>query len=208
MHEHPHFALIPDRAVELYNKTPGDKPRNFTLIPDSLLLHPGTVPIMTTRHPALTAPAGMAAMMNMENSGTRCNLMVALTLWQRELYDWYVVNGITPLVVEAEDYMSDEEVIRSLAKKAGLKPEKCVFKWEKTGEDQQKGMHPMYILLQQTLLNSEGLVKSKSIKKVDLDEEIVKWREQFGPDNAEWMAEKVRESMPDYEFLRSKKIVV
>ena len=213
MHEHPHFAVDPDRALSFVassqvsgSEASRGRPENLTKIPDSILLHPGTVPLFTIRHPALTIPAGYEAMRNLEKTLTRPNVLLVSTLaWHRELYEWYLSNGITPIVAEAEDYMSSKEYVRGLAAKAGLSPDDCIFQWEKVSEDEQKKMNKMYVILQQTLINSEGMVEGKAKRQVDLEKEYERWVKVHGNEEEAFLRELVERSMADYEYLKGKK---
>lgn len=176
-------------------------------MPEKLLLEPGTAVLLNIRHPALSGPGSFRGMRTLEHSWSKPGFIMARHLgWSREMYDWYVSKGITPVVVDAEDYMSSQEFVRLLAKKLGLSPEDCVFKWEKSTEAEKEGMHPMYVKLQQTLLNSEGMVESKVVRKVDIDEEEMKWREEWGNDAARLLRETTDAAMPHYEYLREKRL--
>ena len=216
MHEHPHFAFDPDRALSFVTlsqvsrlEASGRSPENWTKIPDSLLLHPGTVPIFTIRHPALTFPAGYEAMKNLEKSFARPNVLLVSSLaWHRELYDWYLSNGITPIVAEADDYMSSKEYVQRLAAKAGLSPKDCIFQWEKVSEDEQSKMNEMYVKLQQTLINSEGIVEGKAKKEVDLEKEWERWENMHGVEEAAFLKDLVERSIADYEYLKGKKFKI
>jgi hypothetical protein len=213
MHEHPHFAVDPVRALSFVTSSQVSgsgasrgAPENWTKIPDSLLLQPGTVPLFTIRHPALTIPASYEAMSNLEKTLTRPNTLLVSTLaWHRELYDWYLSNGVTSIVAEAEDYMSSKEYVRGLAAKAGLSPDHCIFQWEKVSEEEQRKMNKMYIKLQQTLINSEGMVEGKAKREVDLEKEYERWENMHGMGEAKFLRDLVERSMADYEYLKGKK---
>lgn len=146
-------------------------------------------------------------MKNLELSLNTSNFLIARHLgWQREMYDWFVAHGITPIVVDAEDYMSSPEYVRLVATKLGLSPEHCVFKWEKTAAEEQEKMHPMYVKLQQTLLNSEGMVEGKVIREVDVEVEEGKWREEWGSEVAGLLRETTEVGMGHYEYLRERRL--
>lgn len=210
LHEHPHFALDPELALSFalkdWNCGPILPARNYTMIPEDLMLLPGTVPIFTIRHPALIVPSAYRAMSEFEDSANRSNLIVASTLnWARELYDWYLAKGFEPLVAEAEDYMTNPKMVKNLAKKAGLDPEQCIFEWPAATREEQAQMFPRYVQLQQSLLNSTGLLQGKDRRNVVIEDEMQKWREEFGDQNAIFVKELVHASMPHYEYLRSRK---
>lgn len=213
MHEHPCFAFEPDRALDLvtsewnqpYEKLGGS---NYTIVPDDLLLYPGTIPIFTIRHPALTSPAVYRALNDFEGSISTYNIRFVSQIWQRELYDWYVGHGITPLVVEAEDYMSSPEFVRHLAKQAGLSPENCVFEWEAATPEEIERMNPEYVKVQQTLVKSTGLVSGKVRRDVVVKDEMEKWEAMFGVQGANYVKDMVNASMAHYEYLVGKKMIM
>ncbi|KAF2158844.1 hypothetical protein M409DRAFT_61347 [Zasmidium cellare ATCC 36951] len=213
MHEHPHFAIDVDRGLDYVTKEWNtEKPtdnyaRNFTLFPESVLLAPGTTVLLNIRHPALSGPGAFKGMRTLEHSWSEPGFLMARHLgWQREMYDWYVSKGITPIVVDAEDYMSSQEFVRHLAAKLGLSPEHCVFKWEKVSQEERAKMHPMYVRLQQTLLDSEGMVESKVRRNVNVDEEEKKWRAEWGDDAARLLKETTEASLPHYEYLMERRL--
>lgn len=212
-HEHPHFALDPQRGLEYVTrewnteKPTANYARNYTLFPEKLLLHPGTAVVLNIRHPALTGPGAYRGMSLIEQSLNKANFLMARHLgWQREIYDWYVSKGITPIIVDAEDYMSSKEFVRLLAQKLDLDPEGCVFEWERVGESEQREMHPMYVKLQQTLLNSEGMVEGKVRREVDVDVEERKWRDEFREEVAGMLRETAEAEMMHYEYLRERRL--
>lgn len=101
---------------------------------------------MTIRHPAFVVPAAYDALSNSEKSGNISNYLIPTNYsWQTQLYNFYVANGITPVVAEAEDYMSSPEFVRHLASEAGLDASTCLFEWDAMSEDDQAAQHPMYV---------------------------------------------------------------
>lgn len=213
MHEHPHFALDPQRGLEYVTREWNtEKPtdnyaRNYTLFPESLLLAPNTTVLLNIRHPALSGPGAYRGMSMLEGSLTKSGFIMSRHLgWQREIYDWYVSKGVTPIVVEAEDYMSSPDFVKLLTGKIGLDPEACIFQWEKVPMQEREKMHPMYVKLQQTLLDSTGMVESKVRKEVHVDVEEGKWRRERGEDVARLLRETTEAGMPHYEYLREKKL--
>ncbi|UJO24992.1 hypothetical protein CLAFUW4_14639 [Fulvia fulva] len=162
---------------------------------------------MTIRHPAFVVPAAYDALSNSEKSGNISNYLIPTNYsWQTQLYNFYVANGITPVVAEAEDYMSSPEFVRHLASEAGLDASTCLFEWDAMSEDDQAAQHPMYVKLQQTLINSTGLVPGKVKGAPVLEDEERKWREKFGVEGAVSIKEMVEWAMPDYEYLRDRKL--
>ncbi|KAJ5948575.1 hypothetical protein N7454_001882 [Penicillium verhagenii] len=59
-----------------------------------------------------------------------------------------------------------------------------------------------------TLENSSGIVRDKAPEDVDIDAEAAKWRVEFGEEIGGLVEEYVRKSMPDYEYLKARRITV
>lgn len=212
MHTHPFYTLSPSKLTQ-YVSTPesakaiGD-PQNQTLIPDDLLLRPGTVPIFTVRHPVLFVPSLIRALDSTTPGGTRATYLIGSSLqFSRELYDWYNSRGVEPIVAEADDYMTSEDYCRRLAQAAGLDPSRIAFKWSETSEQQRSEMHPILLKIQQRLVESEGPEAKRAASNVDLDAERRKWDSEFSKDIVSLIKELVDLAMPHYEYLRSRRFV-
>jgi hypothetical protein len=59
-----------------------------------------------------------------------------------------------------------------------------------------------------TLLGSTGVIKDKTPTVVDVAAEAKQWKEEFGEELAYMLETTVRDAMPDYEYLRSRRITV
>lgn len=213
IHEHPQFAASPDDAIEWVShdwKSAGPhRITNFTMIPDGLLLKPTTSAIVTIRHPAWIVPAAFRAMKGVEGSDTRSNLILVCGLhWQRQIYDWCTENGVRAVIVEAEDYMTSPNLVKKLCEEVGLDPERALFSWPRATEEEKAKMHPRVVQLLHTLLHSTGLIPGKATAPPDLPSEEVKWREEFDEERATLIKELVQAAMPDYEYLKARKLTL
>ena len=217
MHEHPQFALNIDRAAPYAKsewKSPLIKaPQNVTAAPDSLLLHPGTIPIFTFKHPAYICRDAYRffVMILGEVHSSPAQVLVTSNLrWQNELSAWYAANGIEPIVVESEDYVTSPELVKEVCRRAGLEENAACFKWDKVPQEEQEKMDPHIQFLLKTLMNSEGvrpeLARSNRDQEVDLDVEEEKWKEEFGEEGAKFIRMEVEAFLPDYEDLRARKL--
>ncbi|KAF7197950.1 hypothetical protein HII31_00664 [Pseudocercospora fuligena] len=179
------------------------------MIPDEVLLRPGTSVIMNLRHPAHVVVAAYRGLRDLEHGADRLNVILITTLrWQREMYDWFVSKGIKPVLAESEDYMTSPDFVKKLCKEAGLDPDHAIFSWPKATEEELANMNPMYAKLLWSLLHSDGLNPSYAKKRLDFDVELAKWKEEFGEDIANFLREEVEASMPHYEYLRAKKLTM
>lgn len=123
-----------------YITTPSDSTEptsesNPTLIPDRLLLHPGTVPVFTIRNPYLQVPSSYRIALGVFGGATYANCLAGIAgRWTRLLYDWYLAHGVQPIVVDADDYMSSEAFVRYLCEVTGLHPDEVLTRWENEEE--------------------------------------------------------------------------
>lgn len=184
--------------------------RNFNLIPEKLLLNPGTVPLFTIRHPILCVPSTIKSIRDTKSGGASVPAYKIGTdlSFARELYDWYMSKGIEPVVVDADDYMTSEHFCRGLAKRLGLDPEQVAVAWEPTPEEQQAQMHPVLRAIQKTLIDSKGLVSGRAAKNINLDEEEARWKDDFPPEVVNLMHDLIQRMSPDYEYLKERRFVV
>ena len=59
-----------------------------------------------------------------------------------------------------------------------------------------------------TLNASTGIIADKSAASIDITAEASKWAEEFGLARAQQLEKWVREAMPDYEYLKERRIQV
>ncbi|KAI1267047.1 hypothetical protein F5Y18DRAFT_381329 [Xylariaceae sp. FL1019] len=199
----------------LDNPTRSDN--NLTCLPDEFLKtwHP----TFLIRHPAVQLPSlyrtAMREDMKLDGKGrARREPYPAETtmLWVRSLYDFYRAhfgeNSNWPIVLDADDVMTQPQVVVKYAKMAGLDTSKLVFSWEKAGkEEMEKQSHTEKIMLS-SVNASTGVNMDKVAGNVDIEKEAVKWREEFGEEGGRKLEKWVREAIPDYEYLRSKRLTL
>lgn len=122
----------------------------------------------------------------------------------RQVYEWYTAqaDGPAPKILDADDLMSDPSVVRKLCAEVGLDPESVIYEWAEKGDDPD----PLKKAFLSTVDNSSGILPGFDAKGLTVDEEVVKWREQFGEQNGNDIAAMVRAAMPDYEYLRNRRV--
>lgn len=210
IHSHPFIAVSPDRIldfIKVVTERSSDPPsaENFTLLPESLLLHPGTIPIFTIRNPKLAVPSAYRVMnsMGLAGGGGRGNYLISTcNIWSCMLYEYYISRGTTPIVAEANDFMTSEDFVRHLCVQAGLDSAEAYFSWPAEGKD---NVHPSYYLSQSSLLDSTGPDPKYAAKNVDLNEEEKEWEAEFGSD-LPLVKEMVELAMPYYEYLYERRL--
>ncbi|KAK4501176.1 hypothetical protein PRZ48_006982 [Zasmidium cellare] len=208
LHTHPYFLQSRERALE-YVKAPIKDHATATkhaLVPDELLLRPGTKPFFVIRHPYLWIPSAVrATAANLKfggfgDGGKGIYYMVGSLTWSRELFDWYQTKGITPVVTDAEDFLSGEAYVRHLCKNVGLNPDEALLSWDKGADTFDEEMPELLRNVQDNLLQSSGAKAGRKAKDIDLEAEPVKWDAEFG-ENSKMVRELVDLAMPHYEHL-------
>lgn len=195
---------------------------NETLLPDEFLQT--WLPTFLIRHPALAFPSRYRAFRDIVGSveaaeANEAEARLDMTLhWTRKLYDWYTrhlsqsksdsdgdVNW--PLVLDADDVMTDPNMLVRFCEIVGMDPTRLRFTWAAATEEQLAQL-PSDITrrMLSTLTASASIIKSKTSANLDIGTEAKKWREEFGEVKGEWMEKLVRAAMPDYEFLKSKRL--
>jgi len=193
IHSHPFFPVSPSTILShltdllASRSDPDNLPdSNFTLVPNSLLLYPGTIPLISIRNPRLAVPSTMRVLdrMNLPHGGSRAFLLeTTCNIWNVLLYKFYKSHGIEPMVVDAEDFMTSEEFVRGLCARLGLDPERVCLKWEAvTKEQRDTEIHPMLYASQNTLFESKGVDAGRAKGEVDSVKEEKAWEQEFGDD--------------------------
>lgn len=138
-------------------------------------------------------------------------LVTSSFLWQREIFDFFTTNGITPIVVESEDFMISPEFVKKICSEAGMDPKAAIFSWPKATEEELATMSPRYKQLVWSLLNSSGLdpkfaERAGGEKEWNLEEEVKKWKKEYGDEVGELLKQEAYASLVHYEYLRTKKL--
>jgi hypothetical protein len=191
-------------------------PLNDTLIPDEFLR--GWYPTFLIRHPALAFPSLYRALLELEGTGNpnedeylgqHC-----MTLrWTRNLHDWYLrecnrseSNIIRPIVLDADDIMMDPKLVSKYCRLVGMDPSCVSFSWMPASEEQCSQVDPFTKRYLNTLMASEGIVANKIAGNVNIEKETEEWCREFGERAGRRLGQLVWESMPDYKFLKARRL--
>ncbi|GIJ85031.1 hypothetical protein Asppvi_003886 [Aspergillus pseudoviridinutans] len=228
-----HAASFRPRISDKYGPSQTFSPLNHTVLPDEYL-HTWRLTFII-RHPALAFPSLCRALQKFGQSGLSQredgagSIETNLTLkWTRMLYDWCLEQPDLPgkpLVVDAQDIIHNPQVMVRYCEETGLDPNALQFEWEskqevpdrqtlgpdsqsqkKSDVDFDKAEAEAVMLL--TLSRSTGIIKDKTPTAVDITAEVKQWKEEFGEELASILETTVRDAMPDYEYLRSRRITV
>lgn len=196
-----------------------------TVLPDELLKT--WRPIFLIRHPALVFPSYYHTVIDLQGQERAKTLEAELDMdmtlhWMRTLYDFYAQQPGTPgsgsesepdtsfpLVLDADDVMTEPAVLVRFCELVGLDPAKLRFSWEPAGvEESGLPKNDTGRRFLSTLLASGGIVKEKTSAGMDLDisAEAEKWKEEFGEREGERMEKWVRAAMPDYDYMEARRL--
>ncbi|PWY81961.1 hypothetical protein BO70DRAFT_379909 [Aspergillus heteromorphus CBS 117.55] len=186
---------------------------NHTVLPDEYLQT--FWPTFLIRHPALVYPSMYRVLSDVsaQSANIERMLQAAINLgWVRSLYDWYATreessmcaeeNSRGPVILDADDIIARPEVVHRYCEIVGLDPTKLRFTWA----DIKHEDHPAGERFLSTLRDSSGVDSSKVAGTIDLVRESQRWREEFGETAGGRLMEMVQAAMPDYEYLRSRRL--
>lgn len=193
---------------------------NPTLLSDEFLLT--WQPVFLIRHPALTIPSLFRAYGDIgpidDSACEAAEMRVKTTFrFSRQLFDWYVgrfeqpskQEGFRPIVIDAVDAINDQQLVRKFAEMVGLDTNRLIFNWSKVSQqDGGKIGDVVSERMRSTIDSSTGIIKTKAPQDLDISAEANAWRDEFGQEHAQLIETWVREAMPDYEYLRSRRLQV
>lgn len=213
---HPESLFRVQQTSSVFTST--WSPKNQTVLPDDSLRKWRLVFLI--RHPALAFPSYYRAMLDLRKEGYlhetefQPHLKANMTLkWTQLLYDWSCELVSEPLMLDADDVISNQAAIIKLCETTGLDSSQLKFTWnnapkegETSSSPESETKKPLGVVMEKTLLNSSGVLKGKSSDGVDITIESVKWKREFGQEIGETLEQFVRDAMPDYEYLRARRL--
>lgn len=228
-HDEEFFKGFRVDTPETYGTTRTYSPSNETIFSDEYLRSWQMVFII--RHPALAWPSMYRSMQKLAESGmldedgVMGSSITHMTMhWTRLLYDWSLEQPdvpVAPPVIDAHDLIHNPEIVLKLCEQTGLDKSAVQFEW--AGKNEKKSQHwachnpdagaeevKMHQLaarvMLSTLESSSGIVKDKAPETIDIAAEAAKWRDEFGEEVGGLLEKSVRDSMPDYEYLKARRI--
>ncbi|EGX94161.1 hypothetical protein CCM_02432 [Cordyceps militaris CM01] len=186
---------------------------NPTMLTDKYLL--SFVPVFLVRHPALMVDSWWRTE---TRAGTPPNTAQTTRArahglgLARQLYDWYAAAAAggdgrpgergVPLVLDADDVLEGDAVHR-LARVVGMDPAQVLESWDAQSTDGLAPIHKSYV---QGIWESTGVDRSKSARWLQLEAKYASWRELYGAEVGDYMVRLTESYLPDYEYLKSKKM--
>lgn len=220
------------KIPEKYGTTQTYSPSNETILSDEYLRSWQLAFII--RHPALAWPSMYRAMTKiaaqgfMDEDGVKGSSLTNMSLrWTRLLYDWCMEQPDVPTpppVIDAHDLIHSPEVVLKLCEQTGLDKSVLQFEWnDKDAEkksnywapaspDASADEHDMHrraaSIMLSSLEGSTGVLKEKAPTDIDVKAEAEKWKVEFGEEVAQLIEKAVWDAMPDYEYLKARRITV
>ncbi|TGO53810.1 hypothetical protein BCON_0117g00010 [Botryotinia convoluta] len=184
---------------------------NDTLLPDEFLKE--WMPTFLIRHPALVMPSFLRARHDVEGvedakKEWKFRKLQMTMKWSRDLYDWYCSQGTEePIVLDADDIMTNRDIMVTYAKMIGADPTRLKFSWDVGSNEQDWGEStPAWKRMCSTLRSSSGILEGKTSAGLVIEEEVEKWKEEFGNEIAGNLETWVKDAMPHYEHMKVKRL--
>lgn len=219
--EHLSWTVEPELEEKFLLDPRAEIKRNVTCLSEELLFEK-LRPTFLIRHPALVLPSLVRAFGDIQgvsaDPADKHLLRQSSYRWHVAFYKLYRQHYAAnpegawtgsesvkyPLVLDASD-LADPALLSKYAQVVGLDPGKLLFSWD---AQSTQGMWNVEARLLDTLMGSEGVVKSKLAGEVDLEQAKGKWMEEFGVEMGERIAELVDGSMEDYAWLWERRLRV
>jgi len=119
------------------------------------------------------------------------------------VYGWYLQQGedIRPRIIEADDIMSNKDVVHQLCIETGLDRDSIQYEWKIREE-----ADPLKKKMMERITASTCIVPGLEARGLDIETEKSKWKAEFGEKDSERLAKYVMDVMPDYLYLHSRRV--
>lgn len=206
---------------EEYDSLPLNLAPNETVFPNEFLLT--CLPTFLIRHPMLLFPSYYRKFLCVMEKDTKKMQELHKLLdcvftfkWTRNLYDWYMeawakygsaLQRPKPIILEADDILVTNVLVR-YCELVGLDSSKLTYTWEPVSAAEKALKDPRMLRMKDTLYASTGILENKTAKNLTLEEEVSKWKVEFGESEGSQLEEWVKAAMPDYEYLWNNRLTV
>ncbi|EME80915.1 uncharacterized protein MYCFIDRAFT_87051 [Pseudocercospora fijiensis CIRAD86] len=191
---------------------------NETVFPDAYL--ESWNPIFLVRHPARAFESVYRSFIDVAKTPVSAGssqksidgfIELTMTLsWTRKLYEFYGSRGMDPIIIDADDVVVNAEPLtHKLAEYIGFDTNALQYKWNECSKDQKEKQEAHFQRMLSSLNESNGVKVdpaklSSSIKSAA--ELVPKWTEEFGEATAKKLERWVEAAMPDYNYLRERRM--
>ncbi|KAF3911808.1 hypothetical protein AA313_de0207635 [Arthrobotrys entomopaga] len=175
-------------------------PKSPLILPAEFLV---TVqPVMLIRNPIRVVPsfykvasAGLGARVDDEDWPSQVSFKPS-----RLVYDWYKTQGISPIVIDAYELVhKSQELMRDLCTRCGIDAEGIITSWDQYEPDETLRQQASWF---STLWNSTAIDPTVESETASIEEEYVKWKENWGDEVATGIRRSVEAAQEDYVYLR------
>lgn len=111
-----------------------------------------------------------------------------------------------PIIVDADDLIVEPRISNRLAEAIAIDGTKLKFSWAPIDKEELEKMSAIPRRMLSTLIASDSIQKDMSAANINIDEEARKWKEEFGESHAQKIEKWVRDAMPDYEYLKERRM--
>jgi hypothetical protein len=200
-----------DKTQTTNNDIPPDASKtNPTIFPDAFVS--SFRPIFLIRHPALSFESWYRAESAARHVDISDKAWSFYTTFQysRAMYDWYLSRATTedsdstPIVIEADDMMEKRSTMDTLCDLLGMDKACVPHEWDVIEAPVGAGCRELKFM--SGYWNSTAIDRSKSSRGLDLAGRRAAWREEFGAEVGEELWRLVQAAMPDYEYLKERRI--
>ncbi|KAK6544054.1 hypothetical protein TWF694_000767 [Orbilia ellipsospora] len=202
-----HFAAAREARPTPIVKMPDNNMTNDSDIAKSPLLLPSdflvTVqPVILIRNPIRVVPSfykvarvGFGATVDDEDWPVQVSFKSS-----RLVYDWYRAQGISPIVIDAYELVhKSQELMQELCTRCDIDTKGIILSWDQYEPDEVLRQQSSWF---STLWNSTKIDPSVEPEAVCIQEEFVKWKENWGEEVAMGIRRSVDIAQDDYAYLR------
>jgi hypothetical protein len=206
------WGVPADHSFTAIDKTqtlpPAATKTNPTIFPDDFVS--SFRPIFLIRHPALSFESWYRA----ESAARHVDMFdkawsfYTTFKYSRQMHDWYLSRAAepddTPIVIEADDMLEKVSTIDTLCDMLGMDKACVPREWEVIPAPVGAGCRELKFM--SGYWNSTAIDASKSSRGLDLAGRRAAWGEEFGAEIGEELWRLVLAAMPDYEYLKGRRI--
>jgi hypothetical protein len=200
----PPFTATDQQATVL----PNEQKTNPTIFPDTFVK--SFRAIFLIRHPALSFESWYRA----ESAARHVDIFdkswsfYTSFQYSRRMHDWYSSQATDedsmPVVIEADDMMEKRSTIDTLCDLLGMDKACVPQEWDVIQAPVGAGCRELKFM--SGYWSSTSIDRSKSSRGLDLVAKHDSWKKEFGQEIGDELWRLVQAAMPDYEYLKGKRI--
>lgn len=193
-------------------------PLNQTIFPDSYLLT--WKPVFLIRNPCRAFESMLRSISDVfeaddtfRDAPKEAKMAIVrsqMTLgWTRSLWQFYESKGVSSLIIDADDIVTQPQgITQQLAEWIGFDKDVLKYAWNEATDSEKAAKGVTMSRMLSSLDASAGVTvdASKLAKNIKVDEQVPKWKAEFGDERADMLRECVETAMEDYEWLKERRM--